>query len=80
MNPANLPQTCGNCHGEREQELAQVKIHVLDAKTTNYAAYVVQNFYAYLIVIVIGSFVIYILADMKIKVEARKGTSEIRSH
>lgn len=72
VNPANLPQTCGNCHGGASKNLAKVKIHVLDAKATNYAAYVIQGFYVYLIVIVIGSFVVYILADLKARLQQGK--------
>lgn len=73
INPANLPQTCGKCHGGASVQLAAVKIHVLDAKTTNYAAYVVRNFYLVLIVIVLGSFLVYILADLRMRIWSRSG-------
>ncbi len=64
IHPANLPQTCGQCHRGAGEKLAQAKIHVLDIKTTNYAVYVVQRFYYYLILMILGSFVLYILADL----------------
>ena len=63
--PANLPQTCGRCHGGASVKLAAVRIHVLDPKATNYTAYVIQKFYVVLIVIILGSFLIYILGDLK---------------
>jgi hypothetical protein len=72
INAANLPQTCGKCHGGASAKLSKVKIHVLDTKMTNYAAYVVQGFYVVMIATVIGSFVIYILADLKVRIEQRK--------
>ena len=65
IHPANLPQTCGQCHTGAGEKLSRVKIHVIDPKAANYAGYVVGKFYFYLIVFLIGSFVVYILADLK---------------
>jgi len=64
INPANLPQTCGQCHEGAGQRLSQVTIHVLDERTANYAGYLVKKLYFYLIAGIIGSFVAYILADV----------------
>ena len=75
INPANLPQTCGKCHGGASARLALVNIHVLDAKATNYASYVVQNFYFFLIIITLGSFLIYIFADLKMRIQSRRSES-----
>jgi hypothetical protein len=72
-----LPQTCGKCHGGASVRLASVNIHVLDAKATNYASYVVQNFYFLLIIIVLGSFLIYILADLKMRIQSRRTESGV---
>ena len=71
INPANLPNTCGQCHGGGSQRLTQVKVHVLDPKAANYAGYIVQNFYFYLIAIVMGSFLLYISADLKARFSKR---------
>ena len=65
INPANLPNTCGQCHGGAIQRLTLVKLHVLDPKAANYAGFIIQNFYFYTISIVMGSFVLYIAADLK---------------
>jgi hypothetical protein len=65
VHPRNLPQTCGHCHSGAGEKLAQVKIHVLDPKATNYAGYVVGKFYFYLIALLVGGFILYILADLK---------------
>ena len=73
--PANMPQTCGKCHGGASTGLAAVRIHVLDPKTANYAAYVIQNFYVALIVVVLGSFLIYIFADLKMRILSRRAHS-----
>ena len=71
INPANLPSTCGQCHGGAIQRLSQVKVHVLDPKAANYAGFIIQNFYFYTISIVMGSFVLYIAADLKARLSKR---------
>ena len=38
---------------------------MLDPKAANYAGFIIQNFYFYTISIVMGSFVLYIAADLK---------------
>ena len=74
IHSANLPNTCGKCHGEAIQRLSQVKVHVLDPKAANYAGYIVKNFYFYTIAIVMGSFVLYIAADLKARLSRRSET------
>lgn len=71
INPANLPSTCGQCHGGAIQRLSQAKVHVLDPKAANYAGFIIQNFYFYTISIVMGSFVLYIAADLKARLSKR---------
>ena len=71
INPANLPNTCGQCHGGAIQRLTQVKVHVLDPKAANYAGFIIQNFYFYTISIVMGSFVLYIAADLRARLSKR---------
>ncbi len=71
INSANLPKTCGQCHGGAIQQLTQVKVHVLDPKAANYAGFIIQNFYFYTISIVMGSFVLYIAADLKARLSKR---------
>lgn len=63
INSVNLPHTCGQCHVGAGQQLSQVTIHVLDERTANYAGYLVKRLYFYFIAVIIGSFVLYILAD-----------------
>jgi hypothetical protein len=76
ISPLNLPQTCGQCHIGAGQKLSQVRIHVLDEKAVNYAGYLIKNLYFYLIVVVIGSFVLYILADLKSRLRLKKRASD----
>ncbi len=71
IHPANLPQTCGQCHTGAGERLSRVKIHVLDPKAANYAGYVVGRFYFYLIAFLVGSFIVYILADLKAQLLSR---------
>lgn len=71
VSPSNLPETCGQCHLGATQNFSKVKIHVLDPKAANYAGFIVKNFYLYLILALIGSFVLYILADLKARLVGR---------
>lgn len=71
VNPSNLPETCGHCHPGVRQKFSKVKIHVVDLKAANYAGYIVKNFYFYFILALIGSFVLYILADLKARLLRR---------
>jgi Cytochrome c3 len=71
INPAHLPQTCSQCHSGAGEKLSQVKIHILDPKAANYAGYMIQKAYFVLITFMIGSFVIYILADLKTRLRQR---------
>ncbi|MFN8005791.1 MAG: hypothetical protein U0V70_01935 [Terriglobia bacterium] len=67
VNQANLPNTCGQCHGGAIQRLSNAKIHVLDPKVTNYAGFLIQKFYFYMISTIMGCFVLYIAADLKFR-------------
>ena len=71
INPAHLPQTCSQCHAGAGEKLSRVKIHILDPKAANYAGYVIQKAYFALITFMIGSFVVYILADLKTRLRER---------
>jgi len=48
-----------------------VKIHILDPKAANYAGYMVRKAYFVLITFMLGSFVVYILADLKTRLRQR---------
>ena len=78
IHPTHLPQTCGQCHTGAGEKLSQAKIHVLDPKSANYAGYVIQRAYFYLIAFMIGSFVVYIFADLKTRL--RKDAGEPNGH
>jgi nitrate/TMAO reductase-like tetraheme cytochrome c subunit len=71
INPAHLPQTCSQCHQGAGEKLSRVKIHILDPKAANYAGYMIQKAYFVLITFIIGSFVVYILADLKTRLRLR---------
>jgi hypothetical protein len=71
IHPAHLPGTCGQCHAGAGEQLSRVKIHILDPKTANYAGYVIQKAYFCLITFIVGSFIVYILADLKTRLSQR---------
>ena len=71
IHPTKLPQTCGKCHPGAGEKLSQAKIHVLDPKVANYAGYVIQKAYFYLIAVIMGSFALYIFADLKVRLRQK---------
>ncbi|MEW5976168.1 MAG: cytochrome c3 family protein [Acidobacteriota bacterium] len=72
IHPTNLPATCGHCHPGAGEKLSAVKIHILDPRAANYAGFIVGRFYYYLIVIMMSSFVLYILADLRARLAEKK--------
>jgi hypothetical protein len=71
IHPTHLPQTCGQCHPGAGEKLSQAKIHILDPKSANYAGYIIQKAYLYLIAIMMGTFIFYIAADLKARLVKR---------
>lgn len=71
IHPSRLPETCGQCHPGAGEKLSKAKIHVVDPKAANYAGYIIQKAYFYLIAVMIGSFLVYIAADLKTRLRQR---------
>ena len=62
--PANLPSTCGRCHPGAGPNFAKGKIHVVSEKESNKLGHFVKRFYLLLIATIIGTFFIFIAADL----------------
>jgi predicted CXXCH cytochrome family protein len=62
--PANLPDTCGRCHSGAGENFAKGKIHVVSEKESNKLGHFVKRFYLFLIAVILGTFFIFIAADL----------------
>jgi hypothetical protein len=64
INKAQLVKTCGKCHLGAGDNFALVKMHQANAKEDNFWAYTLRQFYIWLIVVIIGGFLLFISADL----------------
>jgi cytochrome b subunit of formate dehydrogenase len=64
INPANLGETCGGCHGDAGAYFAQVPVHSVVDRDSNFVAWLVREVYLVLITATIGAFVLFILIDL----------------
>ncbi|OQX88962.1 hypothetical protein B6D60_00460 [candidate division KSB1 bacterium 4484_87] len=53
-NSKNLVTTCGQCHENATPEFAKIEVHPIGLKDRNYIAYLLKNFYKWMIILVIG--------------------------
>lgn len=74
VNRKNLPQTCGRCHPNVSEQLAQGSIHVTPSLSRDRKIYFVTLFYIFLIMLVIGGMVLHNLIDFfaKLKTHYRR--------
>ncbi len=70
VNPKNLPVTCGQCHPGASENFAKGNIHVGVGGTGGVVKYWVEQFYIWLIIIVIGGMVLHNGADYFRKMQA----------
>jgi hypothetical protein len=59
INPANLPQTCGQCHVNAGEKLLTGPIHLTIEKREGKIVAIIRSFYVALIVLVIGGMVLH---------------------
>ena len=64
VNPANLQETCGQCHSGITADVARQPIHETATGHRTGAAHIVQIIYIALIVMVIGGMVLHWLIDL----------------
>jgi cytochrome b subunit of formate dehydrogenase len=70
VNPKNLPVTCGQCHPGATENFAKGNIHVGVGGTGGVVKYWVEQFYIWLIIVVIGGMVLHNGADYIRKMQA----------
>jgi cytochrome b subunit of formate dehydrogenase len=70
--PEKLAETCGECHRGATANFARGKVHLL-GKADNPAAFAVQAAYVALMVVVLGGFVLFIVADLWGRFWRRRG-------
>ncbi len=59
INPANLPNTCGNCHPNAGENFAKGKIHINISPKREIGVYIVRRIYTVLILLIIGGMVLH---------------------
>ncbi|MEW5807068.1 MAG: cytochrome c3 family protein [Acidobacteriota bacterium] len=64
IHPSNIPETCGSCHPRAGINFARGNVHDWAGKESNIIAYYVRKFYIAFIVLLIGTFFIFILSDL----------------
>jgi hypothetical protein len=65
VNKKNIPATCGKCHPGAGANFAQGSIHVLPTPKQDPIVFWVRSFYMLFVVGLIGSFVGYIMLDLR---------------
>jgi hypothetical protein len=64
VHPANLPDTCGQCHPGAGTTFARGKVHVTATREDAPGVWIVRNFYIWFIGILVSLFLIYIVLDV----------------
>jgi len=67
--PANLTETCGECHPGISSEMAKTRIHGTPGITSTPAASVVQYIYIIAIFVIIGTMILHWLIDLRKKIK-----------
>jgi len=73
VNPANLDATCGSCHAGATAAFARVPVHSVIGREENPVPWYVQRIYAWLVSVMIGAFVLFILVDLFGRLRLRLG-------
>jgi predicted CXXCH cytochrome family protein len=80
IHPANLAETCGNCHPNAGENFAEGKIHIQDSLEDNIGAWLVKRLYVLLIAGLIGGFIAYIMVDLvahrRRRIEKQRNSSD----
>ncbi|MEW5702572.1 MAG: cytochrome b/b6 domain-containing protein [Candidatus Zixiibacteriota bacterium] len=76
--PANLQETCGNCHPGISAAAAKAPIHGTPGVTRTPAAAIVQNIYIIAIIVIIGAMVLHWLIDLRKQIHLVNLRKQIR--
>ena len=60
----NIPRTCGQCHAGAGTQFAEGKLHLVNLREENFAAFLVRRAYQLLIFGLLAAFLVYIGADL----------------
>ena len=75
INPANLPQTCGQCHAGAGKNFARGNIHSIQDETVTAkyrSSHIIKRIYLILITVILSTLVLFIAADLFRRAVARK--------
>jgi formate dehydrogenase gamma subunit len=72
VHASNLVETCGQCHESVTPTFAAIEMHAVDQESRNPIAFIVKNFYIWMIVIVIGGMFLHNLLIMIHHVREKK--------
>lgn len=72
IHAANIPKTCGKCHLGAGQNFSLIKIHQVDEKEDNVWAYWIKRAYIGIIGTIIGTFLVFISADLFGRIRRRR--------
>jgi cytochrome b subunit of formate dehydrogenase len=78
INPANLRQTCGECHPRITEQLAQTKIHETGAGLHTGWAEFFRKFYIVFIAVTIGAMLLHNIGDWVRKVRDAKSRPHVQ--
>ena len=78
VHPANLTKTCGECHPGANENFIAGKVHVAIEEEDNYLAWLIANFYTWLIILLVGGMLIHNGLDFvrKMIIRSRQHKSE----
>jgi len=72
VHPANLKQTCGQCHPNATENVADGPVHLTTSTTPGRIVSLVQRIYIYMIVVVIGGMIIHNFFDFVRRIQRRR--------
>jgi cytochrome b subunit of formate dehydrogenase len=80
IHVANLDRTCGACHSNASAAFARVPVHSTIDAASNPVPYWVKTIYTWLVVAVIGAFVLFILLDLFGRLRLKLGWGPHETH
>ncbi len=70
IHPMNLQKTCGSCHEDITEEMANTSIHTVPGEGQSPMAKMLADFYFIMIVVVIGGMLLYCLVDLRKQIKS----------
>jgi formate dehydrogenase gamma subunit len=72
VHPANLQNTCGQCHPNATENVAKGPVHLTTSTTPGRIVNWVQRIYIYVIIVVIGGMIIHNVFDFVRRIQRRR--------